>query len=189
MSGGHDADVVVVGAGLGGLTAAAHLAAAGRHVVVVDRQTAPGGNTITFTHHGFEFDVGVHYVGDCGPGGSIPAVLAPLGIDLTFRPLDADGFDTYHLPGEVFRVPAGVEAFRERLVQRFPDEREGIDAYLATVVAIDRAVGGTGGRRAVPAGCSTASGCHPGCAPCSPARAAPTTCRPRGRRSCCTPCS
>jgi all-trans-retinol 13,14-reductase len=68
-------DVVVVGAGLGGLTTAAYLAAAGRRVVVVDRHYVAGGNATVFTHDGYEFDVGVHYLGDCEPGGLIQSVL------------------------------------------------------------------------------------------------------------------
>jgi all-trans-retinol 13,14-reductase len=126
----HDADVVVIGAGLGGLTAAAYLAAAGRRVIVVDRHSVAGGNGTVFTHHGFEFDVGIHYLGDCGPGGLIPAVLAPLGIELAFREMDPDGFDTFVLPDEVFRIPKGVDAFRERLLARFPTERTAVDGYL-----------------------------------------------------------
>ena len=49
---GKDADVIVVGAGSGGLTAAAYLAVMGRRVVVVDRRSMPRGNTSAFTHEG-----------------------------------------------------------------------------------------------------------------------------------------
>ena len=140
----RDADVVVVGAGLGGLVTAAYLAALGRHVIVVDRHSIPGGNATIFTHKDFEFDVGVHYLGDCEPGGTIPSVLGPLGIELTWRELDPDGFDTYVFPDEVFRVPKGVEAFRARLHERFPDERAGIDGYLEAIVAIEAAIRGLG---------------------------------------------
>ncbi|MBI2170101.1 MAG: NAD(P)/FAD-dependent oxidoreductase [Actinobacteria bacterium] len=136
----RDADVVVVGAGLGGLVVAAYLAALGKHVIVVDRHSIPGGNATIFNHHGFEFDVGVHYLGDCEPGGTIPSVLTPLGVELTWREMDPDGFDTYVFPDEVFRVPKGVEAFRARLHERFPEEREGIDGYLDAIVGIEAAI-------------------------------------------------
>jgi len=131
------ADVVVVGAGLGGLVAAAYLAATGRRVVVVDRHSVAGGNATVFTHHGYEFDVGVHYLGDCGPGGGIPRILAPLGIEVTFREMDPDGFDTFVFPDQTFRVPKGVEAFRRRLHATFPSETAGIDTYLDAIVALD----------------------------------------------------
>ena len=141
----RDADVVVVGAGLGGLVVAAYAAAAGRRVVVVDRHSVVGGNASVFAHHGYEFDVGVHYVGDCEPGGGIPSVLEPLGIRLSWRELDPDGFDTYVLPdGTVFRVPKGVDAFRDRLAAACPDERAAIDAFFDAVVEVDAGLRGRG---------------------------------------------
>lgn len=144
MSDLHDADVVVVGAGLGGLAAAAYLAGSGKRVIVVDRHSVAGGNGTVFTHHGFEFDVGLHYIGDCEAGGLIPKVLTPLGIELVYREMDPDGFDTFVLPDETFRVPRGVDVFQARLDARFPSEREGIAAYLDTIVALDAAITGNG---------------------------------------------
>ena len=139
------ADVVVVGAGLGGLCTAAYLAVAGKRVVVVDRHSVAGGNGTVFTHEGYEFDVGLHYIGDCGPDGGIPRVLAPLGIELTYREMDPDGFDTFVFDdGTRFAVPAGVDAFRDRLHGAFPDEAAGIDAYLDLVTGIDGELSGGG---------------------------------------------
>jgi phytoene dehydrogenase-like protein len=60
-AGVSDADVIVVGAGAGGLTTAAYLAASGRRVIVVDRRPTPGGNMSSFTHEGYEFDIGLHW--------------------------------------------------------------------------------------------------------------------------------
>ena len=88
-----DVDVVVVGAGLGGLATAAYLAVAGKRVVVVDRHSVAGGNGTVFTHEGYEFDVGLHYVGDCEPGGLFDRALDPLDIHLTYREMDRDGPD------------------------------------------------------------------------------------------------
>ena len=50
--------VVVVGAGLGGLSAALHLAGAGRHVTVVEREPFPGGRCGLLRDHGYVFDTG-----------------------------------------------------------------------------------------------------------------------------------
>ena len=132
-----DADVIVVGAGAGGLTTAAYLAALGRRVIVVDRQPVPGGNTSSFTHAGFEFDIGLHYLGgyrDARPG--VRAVLDPLGIELSFREQDRDGFDTLLFEDMTFAVPAGVEQFGARLREFFPRERGAIDRYLRKMVAV-----------------------------------------------------
>lgn len=146
----HDADVVVVGAGLGGLVAAAYLAVSGKRVIVVDRHSVAGGNASVFTHHDYEFDVGVHYLGDVGPDGPFAQVLGPLGIDVTWRPLDPDGFETYHFGGgrfsgeQVFRVPAGADAFRTRLHEAFPAEKVAVDAYVDVLTGLRESLAGRG---------------------------------------------
>ncbi len=70
--------IVVIGAGLGGLSAALHLAGAGRHVTVVERAALPGGRAGTFRDHGYLFDTG-------------PTVLTMP--ELVQRPLAAVGED------------------------------------------------------------------------------------------------
>jgi all-trans-retinol 13,14-reductase len=128
----HDAyDVVVVGAGMGGLTAAALLARCGRSVLVLDQHYVAGGNATVFRRPHYEFDVGLHYIGDCGPDGLIPRILRRAGVgDVHFRELDPEGFDTYCFPDFTFRVPRDLDEFRRRLLERFPSEAHGIDRYL-----------------------------------------------------------
>ncbi|HND34188.1 MAG TPA: NAD(P)/FAD-dependent oxidoreductase, partial [Myxococcota bacterium] len=93
-----------------------------------------GGCATMFSRRGpggrYHFDVGLHYVGDCGPEGAIPRILGELGLSLDDEPLDADGFDTLIFPDFRFQVPANRELFRERLVALFPKEKKGIDRYM-----------------------------------------------------------
>ncbi len=125
----HDADVIIVGAGIGGLTAGAFLAATGKRCVVLDRHHVVGGNISAFTHEGFEFDVGTHYVGDCGPGGLIPSIYGALGLGdaIKWRPLDPDGFDRYVFPDATYDIPAGLDHLEARLLDWFPGERSGVE--------------------------------------------------------------
>src|SRR5437870_5042685 len=57
-------DAIVIGSGIGGMATAALLAkAAGRRVLVLERHHTAGGFTHVFHRPGFEWDVGLHYVG------------------------------------------------------------------------------------------------------------------------------
>ena len=139
---GESADVVIVGAGPGGLTCAAYLAACGQRVVVLEQHDIAGGNSQVFRRHHegmeFEFDVGLHYVGACRPGGLFPSIFGALGVAdrIEYNELDPDGFDVVQLPGLTFAVPAGWDAYRARVVEAFPDEEEAIDACLAVLRAV-----------------------------------------------------
>ncbi len=139
-------DVIVIGAGPGGLTAAVLLARRGRSVLVLERHAVAGGNATVFNRPGYQFDVGLHYLGDCGPDGMIPKILHAAGInDIDFRELDPSGFDTLIFPDFTFHVPRGIDAYRARLIERFPDEVKGIDRYLAVLSGIRALQGLSGG--------------------------------------------
>ena len=76
-------DAVVIGSGLGGLACAAYLTAAGKRTLVLEAHYVAGGNSQVFRrrHHGraYEFDVGLHYIGECGAEGSITRILRGIG--------------------------------------------------------------------------------------------------------------
>ncbi len=128
------ADVVIVGAGLGGLMTAVRLAQAGKKVSVFDAHYVAGGCATMFARGTAEarytFDIGVHYVGDCGPGGKLPRLLDEVGVHVDWCPLDPDGFDELVFPDFRFRIPASLELYRDRLVAQFPSEVPGIDRYI-----------------------------------------------------------
>jgi phytoene dehydrogenase-like protein len=83
-------DVIIIGSGIGGLTAATALTKAGLRPLVLEHHFAPGGNAQTFRRRKmFDFDVGLHYIGGCEPHGLFPTVLDQLGIDgVEFLPMD-----------------------------------------------------------------------------------------------------
>lgn len=138
-------DVAIVGAGMGGLTAGAFLAQQGLSVAIFDQHYVAGGCCTQFGRGGddgrYVFDIGLHYVGDCGPGGVIPSVLAEVGVEQEFAPLDRDGYDVLVFPDFRFPIPVGLQSYRDRLVEFFPEERRGIDKWIRFVMQVDKAVG------------------------------------------------
>jgi len=83
-------DALVVGAGIGGLTAAALLAALGRRVAVLEQHYTAGGATHSFERAGYDWDVGLHYVGDMGARTTLRRMMDSLTMGrLEWAPMDA----------------------------------------------------------------------------------------------------
>ena len=74
--------VIVIGAGIGGLTAGALLAHRGYSVLILDQALVPGGCASTFKRQGFTFDVGATQVAGLEPGGIHHRIFSELEIDL-----------------------------------------------------------------------------------------------------------
>ena len=141
-------DVAIIGAGLGGLVSGARLARAGHRVAVFDGHYVAGGCATMFSRGPkaaqYNFDIGLHYLGDCGEDGKIPTILRDVGVETEFLPMKQDGYDTLVFPnpqhqGEWvdFSVPVGLAPYREKLVEMFPSERKGIDRYVRFVGEVD----------------------------------------------------
>lgn len=84
----HSRQVVVIGAGIGGLTTAALLAHAGYGVMVLEAQTYPGGCASTFTHQSYRFDSGATVVGGFQENGPHTLVGQQLGLRWPVRQFD-----------------------------------------------------------------------------------------------------
>ena len=121
-------DVVVIGAGIGGLSAAALLAKAGRSVLLVERHDRPGGYAHGFSRRRYHFDSGVHLISGCGRQGyRNGSVIYKLGQALGICPeslfLPIIDYARAVYPGFEARLQAGEDAFVSALTGQFPSEQ------------------------------------------------------------------
>jgi len=128
-------DAIVVGSGMGGLTVAALLAKhAGKRVLVLERHYAAGGFTHVFHRPGYEWDVGVHYIGQMqNPASAVRAAFDHLAEGrLDWNPMP-DVYDEIRIAERVYEFRSGAERFRDGLLAAFPAEGRAIDRYLEAV--------------------------------------------------------
>lgn len=132
-------DAIVIGSGIGGLVTAAALALLGqKRVLVLERHYRIGGYTHVFTRPGYEWDVGVHYVGSVGEKGA----LRPLFDRLTDRRLRwaplPDVYDAIELGERRYEFVSGARRFVEKLAEAFPGERAALEQYVRLITATAR---------------------------------------------------
>jgi all-trans-retinol 13,14-reductase len=131
------AEVVVIGSGISGLTAAALLAKKGRRVIILERNKRPGGALKRFTRRGIPFDIGFHYSGGMGKGEILRALWEYLGVwpHLRVYPFPSEGNDCLTLKHSRKTVRAffSYERLEDELRQVFSNEAKGVVTYLKTL--------------------------------------------------------
>lgn len=152
---GHEGpwDTIVIGSGMGGMTAASMLAKLGQRVLVLEQHYVPGGFTHMFNRPGYSWDVGVHAVGEVTRHSLTGRLLHHLSDgELEWASL-GPVYDEFHWPDD-FRIdfPNDPNTFRDNLSAAFPNDTRAIDGYLDAVKDVAAAMRGYYLTRTLPAG-------------------------------------
>ena len=128
-------DTIIIGSGVGGLSAAIFLSRAGQKVLVLEQHDVPGGWCHSFYLNGHRFTPGVHYVGLLEKGQSTAKLYEALGIanDLTFFRMNPSAYEHVYIGDERFNFPGNFDDLVSSLVERFPKEEKNIKKYLNLV--------------------------------------------------------
>ena len=137
-------DVIVVGAGNGGLAAAATTATHGLKTLLLERHNLPGGSATSFRRGRFEFEASLHELCDVGteenPGG-VRQLLGGLGADIGWH-IEKDAFRVI-VPGPDgydATLPAGIDAFVAKMEKLVPDSGEATQEFFNLGKKAERAV-------------------------------------------------
>ncbi len=127
-------DIIIIGAGLGGLTAGAKLAKQGKKVLLIEQHDRPGGCATTFERKDFVFEVGLHEMDGLDRRDMKTKIFRDLGVFDKVEFLKVPEF--YHFVNDRYKItiPHEAEKAIEVLIENFPDEKTGINAYFDQVL-------------------------------------------------------
>jgi phytoene dehydrogenase-like protein len=122
-------DVVIIGAGISGLTSAALLSRAGLSVGVFEMDSRPGGYLAGFRRKDFRFDSAIHWLNQCGPRGLVTRVFDFIGNDHPTA-LSQPNIKRYQGDNYDYLLTDKPDDFKEELIKLFPHEKDGIERFF-----------------------------------------------------------
>jgi all-trans-retinol 13,14-reductase len=140
MSGKFDA--IVIGSGLGGLTAAALFARAGHKVLVLERNQSFGGAATVYHHGALAIEASLHEIDGLDASDPKGPILRALGIDRDIPFVDVGDLHEVRSPlfDKPFVLPHGLDAALAASKAHFPQQAGGVEQYFERIDAVRQAV-------------------------------------------------
>ena len=127
-------DVIIIGSGMSGLTAGILLAQRGKKVLILEKHFKAGGWTHTFRRDNYEWDVGIHYIGEVHSKRSPVRKLFDLVSNgkLKWNKMD-DNYDRIIFPDQQYNLTAPRDRFIPDMASYFPGTEDKLAKYLEMV--------------------------------------------------------
>ena len=122
-------DAVIIGAGVGGITAGCYLAKARKKVLVVEQHSVPGGCCSSFNREGYRFDVGVHYLGGVERD-FFKEILEDIGLRGRLHFNRFDPYDKIIFPDIITYISSDIGETIANFQKNFPTEKENISSFF-----------------------------------------------------------
>lgn len=133
-------DVILIGSGMGCLAAGACLSKEGKKVLLLERHYTAGGYTHVFKRRGYEWDVGIHYIGEVGKEQGVLRRMFDYVTEGELKWADmGEVYDRIVIGQKTYDFPKGVENWKNALKGYFPGEEAAIDRYVELVFEVSKA--------------------------------------------------
>jgi all-trans-retinol 13,14-reductase len=133
-------DVIVIGAGGGGLGAAARCTLKGMRVLVIEQHDKVGGYMTAFRRGPYTFEVSLHAFDGLNESGLNRRVFNELGIINRVKPVRLDPMYRSYFPDAYYDTPADPDKYMAMLINKFPSEKKGIEGLFAALNRINAAM-------------------------------------------------
>jgi all-trans-retinol 13,14-reductase len=134
-------DVIIIGGGMGGLTAGALLARRGLRVVLLEQGERTGGYVTSFKRGPFTFDATGAFLGGCEEGGEFYKILAQAGALRHLRFLKVEAAKNIYPDFSLdLHLSGGFEEYIRGVRELFPEEQRGLGDYFALIKKIGKEI-------------------------------------------------
>jgi len=125
-----DYDVIIIGAGIGGLVCGCYLAKAGLKVLILEKNHNPGGCCCSFKRKGFTFDAGVFSLGDCRPEGNLGKIVSDLGLKKFIALQQLNPTEVIITPKHQIVIGNNLNQIIKEFQNHFPKEKKNIEDFF-----------------------------------------------------------
>lgn len=129
-------DAIVIGAGMGGLTAGALLARKGLKVLLLEKEGQVGGYVVSFKRGGYTFDATGTFLGGCQEGGEFYQILREIDAHEAIEFIPIHHIRNIYPGFEISLKQGGFSSYADGLMDLFPEEEKGLKDYLSLVKRI-----------------------------------------------------